>query len=75
MKLKKKVVHFNDKIIYHYIISWKFAYKEARKSSWETYTRDRIRFNKRISHIENILTPILDIKHREYILKNKNNVS
>lgn len=59
---KKKRVCFkpdNELTVTHPLIVWSFAYKQARKGSWEMEALDRLRFQKRIRELDEILTPVL----------------
>lgn len=64
-------VTFNLCPIKHEIRAWKFAYSEARKGKWEQMGRDRERFEKRISELGRILTPILAADHRQKIFQQR----
>ena len=48
---------------------WDFAYRNARKSSWEIIARDRQRFAARITRVGRILEPYL----QKFLKKKKNN--
>lgn len=60
-KKKKKVCFKPDDelTVTHPMIVWSFAYKQARKGTWETEQLDRLRFQKRIKELDKILTPVL----------------
>ena len=59
IKKKTKKISFNNNIQIRYMRVWDFAYRNARKSSWEIIARDRQRFATRITRIGRILEPIL----------------
>lgn len=60
-----KKVSFNEKLNQIYILrKWNFAFKQARMMYWEYEAIDRIRFQRRVKEISNILNPILDVNHR-----------
>ena len=63
-KKKKKVCFKPDDelTVTHPMIVWSFAYKQARKGTWETEQLDRLRFQKRIKELDKILTPVLLVK-------------
>ena len=46
---------------------WSYAYRQARIGHWEEVARDRERFKRRVMNGESLLTPILDITHRDEI--------
>lgn len=51
--------------------AWNFAYRSARKGHWETFVRDRDRFNKKINCIGLTLQPILDPQHRKKVQQDR----
>lgn len=51
--------------------AWNFAYRNARKGNWETFVRDRDRFNKKITCVGMIILPILEPQHRKKILEER----
>lgn len=55
----------------HPMVQWSFAYRNARKGPWEEYARDRHRFNKRIHDTGEVLSRILDLKHRENVYRER----
>ena len=58
----KKKVHFkpdSELAIVYPMIVWNFAYKQARRGTWEADALDRLRFQKRVKELDEILTPIL----------------
>lgn len=63
----KKKVRFQMKPIIYNIISWGFAYRQARRGCWEMYALDRLRFRERINRLSNVLNIVLDKKFRERI--------
>lgn len=60
-KRKKKVQFMPDNqlAVVHPMIVWNFAYRQARKGSWEADALDRLRFQKRVKELDEILTPVL----------------
>ena len=65
---KKKKVSFKpdyELTVVHPMIVWSFAYRQARKGTWEVDALDRLRFQKRIKEVDNILTPVLLAKIKE----------
>lgn len=61
VKRKKKVCFKPDNELaeVHPMVVWSFAYRQARKGTWEADALDRLRFKKRIEELDKILTPIL----------------
>ena len=57
-----KKVTFNEEIQVFHLRVWKFAYREARKSIWINESIDRMRFERRIKIMEDLLKPILKQK-------------
>jgi len=68
-KKKKKVQFMPDHqlAIVHPMIVWNFAYKQARKGTWEADALDRLRFQKRVEELSEILTPVLLAKKEKVI--------
>lgn len=66
-KRKKKVCFKPDHelAVVHPMIVWSFAYRQARKGTWEVDALDRLRFQKRIEEVDEILTPVLLAKIEE----------
>ena len=60
-KCRKKVCFQKDEdlVEVHQMIQWDFAYREARKGTWELEAVDRWRFMQRINDLELILSPCL----------------
>lgn len=58
-------VKFDDKLKFHIMVQWSFAYRTARKGTWEQLARDRDRFQRKINYIGSILEPILTAEHRK----------
>ena len=46
---------------------WNFAYKQARKGTWEADALDRLRFQKRVKELDQILTPVLLAKWKKAV--------
>lgn len=57
-------VSFGD-VSVHSMVTWAYAYKNARRGPWEQYARDRVRFSNRISEFEPLLSPVLQADHRK----------
>ena len=71
MEQRQKRVTFKEKVQVFEMYTWKYAYREARKSIWLNVYIDRMRFKRRIKLTEEILNPIL----REKLLNiNKINI-
>lgn len=51
--------------------TWDFAYRQARKGPWEEYSRDQFRFKNRIKNLSDIISPVLDQKHRNKIFNER----
>ena len=60
-KQKKKVQFMPDDqlTVVHPMFVWNFAYKQARKGTWEADALDRLRFQRRVKELDEILTPVL----------------
>ena len=69
VKRKKKVCFKpeNELAVVHPMVVWSFAYRQARKGTWEADASDRLRFKKRIEELDEILTPVLLAKMEEVI--------
>jgi hypothetical protein len=61
-----KKVKFSDKVIIHNLDDT----DDFRKSAWEMYARDRLRFQKRISELRKI---IIDLVLNNLLMKQKIN--
>lgn len=66
-KRKKKVCFKPDHelAVVHPMIVWSFAYRQARKGTWEVDALDRLRFQRRVEEVDKILTPVLLAKIEE----------
>jgi len=67
---KKKKVQFmpdHQLAVVHPMIVWNFAHKQARKGTWEADALDRLRFQKRVEELSEILTPVLLAKKEKAI--------
>ena len=65
-------VHFppEDKIKkVHHMVSWSYAYQEARKGRWMQCAVDEHRFRNRIQAMETIIAPILTHEHRDKLYR------
>ena len=67
-----KTVKFDDFIRYHYLHDSDEVVR-YRKMYWELMVIDRMRFNRRINHLSEILNPILEKSHRLYIVNKRFN--
>jgi hypothetical protein len=63
-----KKVKFSDKVIIHNLDDT----DDFRKSAWEMYARDRLRFQKRISELRKFIDPVLnnETKNKERCQQN-----
>lgn len=50
----------------HLLYVWTYAYKAARRGSWEEAARDRERFQHRIERINQLIKPVLMKKLNQY---------
>lgn len=68
-KSKKKVCFESeaDLVIVHQMRYWDYAYRKARKGSWEQAAADRCRFWRRIQELDAVLSPCL--KRRIELIK------
>jgi uncharacterized coiled-coil DUF342 family protein len=67
-------VKFSDKVIIHNLDDT----DDFRKSAWDMYARDRLRFQKRISELKKIIDPVLNnllMKQKINAIKIKKNVN
>lgn len=67
---QKKKVHFkpdNELTTVHSMFVWNFAYKQARKGTWDADALDRLRFQKRVKELDQILTPVLLAKWKKVV--------
>lgn len=58
----KKHVQFKQEpelVAVHSMVAWDFAYRQARIGPWERAAVDRLRFQKRIQELEDVLAPVL----------------
>lgn len=63
-------VVFSDTLhVCQVMYTWKYAYRRVRLDGamWEMCARDRCRFQCRINKLENMLSEILSLKHRNKI--------
>ncbi|KAK7072441.1 hypothetical protein SK128_027437 [Halocaridina rubra] len=56
-------VRFGEIRVYP-MVTWSFAYRNARQGPWEQYARDRSRFQSRILSLEPVISPVLSESHR-----------
>lgn len=47
--------------------TWLYAYKQTRRGPWETFARDRYRFQRLVNSVTNSISRILSNAHRERI--------
>lgn len=69
--VNKKRVSFSDTVQQHILYDENDEYKTYRKEYWKFVAADRHRFERRIAHIEKILTPILNSDYRKLYLQRK----
>ncbi|XP_072348601.1 protein phosphatase 1 regulatory subunit 15B-like [Scyliorhinus torazame] len=62
-----KKVRFSPVVTVHRMIVWGFAYRAARKGSWEQCARDRSRFQRRIVETEAVIASCFERDHREAV--------
>ncbi|XP_014284566.1 uncharacterized protein PPP1R15 [Halyomorpha halys] len=71
---KNKKVSFkpDEKLVeIHTIVTWNYAHRAARVGPWETYARDRARFENRIQQVSKVLSPILEASHRAAVFQER----
>lgn len=61
---KIKKVDFQIKPQIHLLVHWDYAYRSARRGTWEAIARDHDRFKHRIDSYQLVLNPILSKQHR-----------
>lgn len=66
-----KRIKFSATPTIHVLYKWSYAYRAARTSDWETYARDRERFNFRIQQATKLLNYILEQSHRTKIFNER----
>ena len=54
-----KKVTFSDHIQVKQMLVWRYAYRKARISPWIAAAADRVRFQRRIKTIEDVINPVL----------------
>lgn len=72
--IKSKKVSFKpdeNLVEIHTIVAWNYAHRAARIGPWETYARDRVRFENRIQQISKVLSPILEASHRAAVYQER----
>jgi hypothetical protein len=69
--IMKNTVTFSDNVQVFNMVVWNFAYRQARKNEYYKHYLDRLRFEKRIKICENIISKVLDVKHRNAIFKER----
>lgn len=67
-KREKKVQFLPDHqlAVVHPMVVWNFAYRKARKGTWEADALDRLRFQKRVKELDEILSPVLLAKIEKF---------
>ena len=67
-KKEKKVQFLPDYqlAVVHPLVVWNFAYRKARKGTWEADALDRLRFQKRVKELDEILSPVLLAKMEKF---------
>lgn len=64
---RKKIVRFDDdKTTIRIMYAWDFAYRTARISEWARIVCDRLRFEKRIREVGEIVNGVLIKKYEKY---------
>lgn len=66
-----KKVRFNLKPKIHVMHTWDFAYRAARKGSWQEIARDRDRFQQRIKRVAPIINVVMSSDHREKVYNDR----
>lgn len=51
----------------HNMVTWRYAYEQARRGHWQIAALDRSRFERRISEANKVLADILNCNHRKRI--------
>lgn len=59
-----KSVHFDTNVKILEMRVWVYAYHDARVSEWQRVAVDRLRFQNRISQINQKISPVLSEEHR-----------
>lgn len=67
---RQSKVRFCDTVEVHHMITWSYAYREARKGKWEQEARDRERFRQRIINTDNSIGWVLNQSHRDTVYRN-----
>ncbi|KAL5006679.1 hypothetical protein ScPMuIL_015485 [Solemya velum] len=57
------------------MIVWGYAYRAARKGPWEQFARDRERFSRKITDIQDVILPVLEAQHRNFIFNKRHSTS
>lgn len=66
----KKVTFKEENNQIYPLIVWSVAYKESRRRYWEFFSVDRLHFQRRIEKLAIIISPVLDIDHRNNVHRN-----
>lgn len=53
----------------HPMVTWAYAYRQARRGPWEQYARDAARFSRHIAELEPVISPVLQEKHRQGVYR------
>lgn len=67
MQLKRRPVTFDMNVYVLNMFVWSYAYRVARIGTWQQDAADRERFEKRITELEKIISPVLTAEHRKRI--------
>lgn len=65
--MAKRVSFNTEKNTTHFMITWSFAYKNARKSNWLQIRADNDRFKRRCNDIEHNISYVFGDDHRKDI--------
>lgn len=68
---EEKKVSFNLNPKVHVMHTWDFAYRQARKGTWERFALDRCRFANRVRALEPVLSPVFNGEHRRRVFQSR----
>jgi hypothetical protein len=68
---RKKVDFAEEKNKTYYMVTWDFAYRNARKNNWQQQYLDNLRFKDRIGKCRDIIGKVLNINHRNQIYEKR----
>lgn len=67
-----KRVQFSDSSnVVYTMYTWSYAYREARRGRWQQDILDRMRFKRRLTDIELIVSRVLDKEHRYRVYRDR----